>query len=168
MIIFPTFIILVTVLGAFLPLPIVLIIVGTILYFHCKFLLYAITLGIPTLILLTCWKVYSYQKVSRGVLCVLYGALPLACSVVFAMHNVGLQAALFTGFWFVSPLLFYLGFIKRSIIWASVAHSFIMHAVGSVLWLYSVPTTPGFWYGLIPLVILERLVIACAMVITYL
>lgn len=40
--------------------------------------------------------------------------------------------------------------------------TFITHAVGSILWIYTIPTTPGYWTALIPIVALERLCLAGA------
>src|SRR5437868_98622 len=43
----------------------------------------------------------------------------------------------------------------------------VIHAVGSVIWLYTTPTTVEMWLGLIPVVALERCLFALGMVVMY-
>jgi hypothetical protein len=45
---------------------------------------------------------------------------------------------------------------------SSLRITFITHAIGSVLWLYAMPSTPIFWLALIPIVALERFCLAGA------
>ena len=91
--------------------------------------------------------------------------VPLACIVAFLCHPIGQQAPLYTLFW-VLPLLAYF-FFNTTIIGQAIGSSFVAHAVGSVLWIYSLPTTPAYWYALIPVVIVERCVCIASMVLLY-
>lgn len=87
--------------------------------------------------------------------------LPLLCMALFIAHPVGFAVAPYTFYWFI-PIL--LGFVTRkSIFMHSISSTFIAHAVGSVIWLYATPMTPEFWYALIPMVAVERLVMAIGM-----
>ena len=45
--------------------------------------------------------------------------------------------------------------------------TFIAHAVGSLIWLYTVGMTSLYWNSLIPLVAIERLVFAVGMTTCY-
>jgi hypothetical protein len=45
--------------------------------------------------------------------------------------------------------------------------TFIAHAVGSTIWIYSQPTTPAFWLALIPIVALERLIYAVGITVMH-
>jgi hypothetical protein len=45
--------------------------------------------------------------------------------------------------------------------------TFIAHAVGSTIWIYTVPMTAQMWLGLMPLVAIERLCFATGMVVSY-
>ncbi len=56
---------------------------------------------------------------------------------------------------------------SKNIFLHSLTSTFIAHAVGSVIWLYATPMTPEFWYALIPVVAVERLVIASGMTLAY-
>ena len=47
----------------------------------------------------------------------------------------------------------------------ALASTFIAHAVGSVIWLYTVPMTAAAWIALIPLVACERMLYASGIVI---
>ncbi len=92
-------------------------------------------------------------------------AVPLACIVLFLVHPVGFQAAFYTLFWLI-PLGVYFMPLKGIFLHA-LASTFIAHAVGSVLWLYWIPMSPEMFAGLVPIVIVERLVFATGMTLTY-
>jgi hypothetical protein len=88
--------------------------------------------------------------------------LPLACMALFALHPVGSLAWVYSLYWLV-PVAVYLS-ATQSLFAHALACTFIQHAVGSVIYLYCVPTAPALWYSLLPLVALERLVFASGMV----
>lgn len=128
--------------------------------------LYSITLGIPTLITTLCWSV-EYQKknwanVARFILNVI---LPISCMVGFFLHPVGRSAFPYTLYWIIPVGIFATKSSAKhflSELMISLRITFITHAVGSILWLYTVPTTHHYWLALIPLVAIERLFIAGA------
>jgi len=89
--------------------------------------------------------------------------LPLICIIAFIMHPVGLGAWEYSLFWFV-PVLIYV--TKPDNLFAhALASTFVAHGVGSVLWLYTAPLTSEQWLALLPLVVVERLVVATGMII---
>lgn len=91
--------------------------------------------------------------------------LPLVCIALFLVHPTGMQAYVYSFYWFIPVGVYMLGFQG---VWAQAfASTFIIHAVGSVLWLYTVPMDATIWWGLIPVVALERLVSATGMVVAY-
>src|SRR2546430_1999084 len=49
----------------------------------------------------------------------------------------------------------------------ALGSAFIAHAVGSVIWLYTVGMTPAAWLGLIPVVFVERMLCAAGMTVAY-
>jgi hypothetical protein len=53
---------------------------------------------------------------------------------------------------------------QKNIFFTSLGSTFTAHAVGSVIWLYTIPMTAGMWLALIPIVALERLCFATGMV----
>ena len=91
--------------------------------------------------------------------------LLIGCFTAFGLHTVGSQALAYTLFWFI-PLISTL-IAHKNIFIHTVASTFTAHAVGSVLWLYSVgPVTPAAWLGLIPVVMVERLLFASGMTLS--
>lgn len=89
--------------------------------------------------------------------------LPLFCMALFIMHPIGLGAIEYSLFWLI-PVAVY--FIKTNNLFAhALASTFIAHAVGSVVWLYTFPMASEQWLSLIPVVIVERLLFAAGMVI---
>ncbi len=91
-------------------------------------------------------------------------ALPMICMLLFIAHPVGSQAALYALFWIV-PL--WAAFYSHDLFATALGSTFTAHAVGSVIWLYSMPMNADYWLMLIPAVVIERLFFACAMVIVY-
>lgn len=89
----------------------------------------------------------------------------IVCMVLFLIHPVGSGAALYSLFWLV-PVIATL-FFKENNFAIALGSTFTAHAVGSVIWLYTVPMTADQWLMLIPVVIVERLLFASGMAITY-
>jgi hypothetical protein len=91
--------------------------------------------------------------------------IPLLCMVLFIMHPTGWYAAPYTLFWLI-PLGVYLSGTVN--IYAhAFACSFIAHAIGSVIWLYTVSMPAANWYAIMIRVPFERTVMALAMVAVY-
>jgi len=89
--------------------------------------------------------------------------VPLVCMVLFIVHPVGNQAFFYSFYWFIPIVLF---FMKRETLFMqALGSTFVAHAVGSVIWLYTVPMTATMWMALIPIVALERFVFAMGMVV---
>ncbi|MFH1106274.1 MAG: hypothetical protein V1787_00085 [Candidatus Micrarchaeota archaeon] len=83
--------------------------------------------------------------------------VPVAAIALFAVHPVGQQAWFFTAFWLI-PLAAIA--LPENLLLRSLGSSFTAHAVGSVVWLYALPSTAAFWTALIPVVVMERLLFA--------
>ncbi len=82
----------------------------------------------------------------------LVAAVPLLAMVLFWMHPIGRQAWFYALYWLI-PIL---ATLKPNLISRSLGATFTAHAIGSVAFLYAVPTTPALWIGLIPIVAFER------------
>jgi len=87
--------------------------------------------------------------------------IPLLCFALFTLHPVGFWATPYALYWLVPIILFYTGY--STIFATALGSTFTAHAVGSVIWLYTMPMTVGNWYMLIPVVIAERLFYAIGM-----
>ncbi len=130
-----------------------------------------ITYGIPTLFATFSWsaswstQTHAYKKTNF----LLHVMLPTICMILFAIHPIGKHAFLYACYWFV-PMIVYA--IKRkylisNIFLTALSSTFIAHAMGSIIWLYTIPMTAQQWLGLIPIVAVERLTFASGCVIVY-
>ncbi|MEM4255127.1 MAG: hypothetical protein QXR53_02240 [Candidatus Norongarragalinales archaeon] len=86
-------------------------------------------------------------------------AIPAIAIVLFVLHPVGAQAWYFAVMFWSVPILAKF-FYADNLLAKSLGATLTAHAVGGVLWLYALPTTPAFWTGLIPIVVYERLLFA--------
>lgn len=93
---------------------------------------------------------------------VLYVGLPVSAMILFVLHPIGLQAWWYAGYWFIPMLIYF--FVQDSIYSRACAASFVAHAIGSIIWLYQGCIPAEVWMALIPVVAIERLLIAAGMV----
>ena len=91
--------------------------------------------------------------------------LPLACMALFIMHPLGAQVFVYSLYWLVPVALYFIN--ARSLFFQALGSTFVAHAVGSVIWLYTVPMTVNKFMLLMPLVLFERVAFALGMVIAY-
>ncbi len=91
--------------------------------------------------------------------------LPLACMVFFVIHPVGSQAFVYSLYWFIPVMLYF--YPHRSLLLQALGSTFTAHAVGSVIVLYTLPTTADMWFGLLSIVPFERCCFAVGMVVVY-
>ncbi len=91
--------------------------------------------------------------------------LPIVCMGLFVMHPIGVQAFVYSLYWLIPVLLYFVP--QRSLFLQALGSTFIAHAVGSVIWLYTVPMTATMWMGLMPIVLFERILFALGMVIAH-
>ena len=92
---------------------------------------------------------------------VVSAVVPLVCMGLFIIHPVGKVAWFFSLYWLI-PLL---GKIlpknwPGQLVFKSLGATFTAHAIGSVLWLYTIPMPAEAWIGLIPVVAYERFLFA--------
>lgn len=86
-----------------------------------------------------------------------------SCIVLFVAHPVGIDAWPYALYWLIPIALL---FVKGDWLWVrALQASFVAHAIGSIVWLYTHPITASVWLGLIPIVWYERLLMACGMVL---
>lgn len=98
---------------------------------------------------------FYFAKYSKGKVA---GAIvPIICMALFVAHPVGAQAWAYSLYWFVPAIALLL---PEHLFLRSLGSTFSAHAVGGIIWLYLIPTTPAFWLALIPIVAFERLLFA--------
>jgi hypothetical protein len=97
----------------------------------------------------------------------LHIALPLTCIILFITNPAGKQAAPYASYWLIPIALWTLRILNLTPTntWFATSlnalqSTFIAHAVGSIIWLYVVPMSANQWLALIPVVAIERLLIA--------
>jgi hypothetical protein len=91
--------------------------------------------------------------------------LPIACMGLFIAHPIGAQSFVYSLYWLIPVVLFFVP--QRSLFLQALGSTFIAHAVGSVIWLYTVPMTAATWTALMPLVLFERVAFALGMVVMH-
>jgi len=91
--------------------------------------------------------------------------LPIACIGLFVAHPVGAQAFVYSLYWLTPVVLYFIP--NKSLFLHALGSTFIAHAVGSVIWCYTVPMTSALWMGLMPIVLIERILFALGMVVAH-
>jgi hypothetical protein len=91
--------------------------------------------------------------------------LPILCMSLFVVHPVGAQAFVYSLYWLIPVVLYFIP--RKSLFLHALASTFVAHAVGSVIWCYTVPMTPVLWMGLLPIVFIERILFAFGMVVAH-
>lgn len=139
----------------------------TSLLFTGKFILLgsSITFGIPTLFATASMAVQT-TKSSKVLNFTLHVLLPSACMMLFTFHPIGRHASVYSWYWLI-PIGIYMT-SSRSFFLSALSSTFIAHAVGSIIWLYSVPMTAEQWLGLLPIVAIERITFTCLTSLLYL
>ncbi|MCX8196934.1 MAG: hypothetical protein N3G80_01310 [Candidatus Micrarchaeota archaeon] len=97
-----------------------------------------------------------FAKYSKGKLH--SAVVPLLCMIAFILHPVGGQAWFYSLYWLIPALVL---LVPENLFARSLGATFTAHSIGSIIWLYSFPSTPEFWIALIPIVAFERLLFAC-------
>jgi hypothetical protein len=90
--------------------------------------------------------------------------IPLACMALFWLHPVGQQAWFYALYWLI-PVFAKL-FSKR-LVARSFGATFTAHAIGSTIWLYTIPMPAEAWIALIPIVAIERTAFALGISASY-
>lgn len=84
-------------------------------------------------------------------------AVPIICILLFVIHPVGQQAWVYSLFWLIPVLGKILPKkIPGQLFFKSYGATFTAHAIGTVLWIYTIPSTPGMWITLLPITAYER------------
>lgn len=112
---------------------------------------------IPGLFAAAAWRYPSHRIIHLGI--------PALCMVLFMTHSVGLYAFPYALYWLI-PIVLYLK-QSTSLFAQALKSTFIAHAVGSIIWLYTMPMTAAAWLALIPVVAVERLTFALGMVVLH-
>jgi hypothetical protein len=96
---------------------------------------------------------YFWKSSSRGASDRLGIIVPAAAMLAFWLHPVGQQAWAYALYWAI-PII--AKFLPERLMLRSLGATLSAHAVGSVLFLYTIETAPALWFALIPVVAVER------------
>lgn len=91
-------------------------------------------------------------------------AVPVLCMALFVLHPVGSQAPWYALFWIIPIAAKFAG---SNLGMRALGTTFTAHAVGSVAFLYTIPSSPELWIGLIPVVFFERAVFTAGIAFSY-
>jgi len=128
------------------------------------------TAGFPTLAGAYCWKFLTDERYSTAHRVSMSLITPFLCIALFCCHPVGMQAFWYSFYWFI-PMVAFVMLHKTSsvsrMLLVALSSTFVTHAVGSIVYLYTIPTSPALWQMLVPVVIVERAVFAVGMTVLY-
>lgn len=163
-------------LGAFFSSPVAIVLTGLLVATKALLFCYPVTGGIPTLFATLAWSTHTHISTQKSISAHLFyflvhAALPALCMAIFMTHASVGQGYVYALYWLIPITLYFLHqFFKiNSIFTVALSSTFIAHAVGSTLWLFTaVPMKPEQWLSLIPVVALERLVTALGMTLLFL
>jgi hypothetical protein len=85
-------------------------------------------------------------------------AAPMVCMALFISTPVGSVAWVYSLYWLIPAAIALLP--RNNIFLTALASTFMTHAAGSVLFILTTPMVPAFWFGLLPIVALERCMFA--------
>ena len=92
--------------------------------------------------------------------------IPVIAIIAFIANPVGGSAWYFASLWLI-PIICYF-WQDRSLVARALGATFMAHAVGGALWVWTWNTSTAYWTGLMPIVIKERLIFAAGIAISYL
>jgi hypothetical protein len=132
-----------------------------------------VSLGLPLLAGSFAWRSFLGDNGRLGFF--INCALPLALMVLFVTHPSSSPVYMYSFYWFIPGALYVLntlGLLHRvaeplRLFLAALASTFVSHAVGSVMYLFTVPSAPELWSSLLLVVALERFLFALGISATY-
>lgn len=92
--------------------------------------------------------------------------VPILAIISFNLNPVGRSVWFYSLFWLI-PIICYF-WQDRFLLARSLGATFTAHAVGGAIWIWAFHLPKAVWIGLIPVVIVERLIFALAMAGLYL
>ncbi len=142
---------------------------------------YAPVLGIPAVIIVGISNLFLHHVFNLAAILhifpVMFGAwyfgtkkkfvnlIPLIAILGFVAHPVGREVWYYSLFWLIPIITSF--YKEKSVLTNALGATFTTHAVGGLLWIYFFNPPAPVWQGLIPIVILERLIFTFTSVTVY-
>lgn len=92
-------------------------------------------------------------------------ALPILAILIFNLSDTGREVWYYSLFWTI-PIISHFGRVQ-SLIMRSLGSTFMAHAVGGAVWIHLLNIPKAVWDSLIPVVIIERILFAIGITLTY-
>lgn len=92
--------------------------------------------------------------------------VPLVAIFLFNLNPVGRSVWYFSLFWLIPVVMYF--FQDRWVLARALGATFAAHAVGGALWVWFFHLPREVWISLIPVVIIERLLFAAGITVSYL
>lgn len=135
---------------------------------------YPITGGIPTLLAVAAWSTHS-EFIREKTIAAHLGyfltmvALPALCMALFMTHSTVGQGYVYALYWLIPIALYavHIFFRRSNVFTVALSTTFVAHAVGSTIWIFTVPMVPEQWIALMPIVALERLMTATGVTLLF-
>jgi len=108
--------------------------------------------------------VYFAVFLKKGYLAKASVAVPVACMVLFWLQPIGREAWYYALFWAI-PIIAKV--FSKKLFLRSLGATFTAHAIGSVVWVWSFPTTAQYWTNLIPITTTERVLFALGISVSF-
>jgi len=116
----------------------------------------SLTFGIPSLFASIYWN--SKSKAFKLL-------VPICCMALFALNPIGAKAFAYCMLWLI-PVAITLS-NNSTVFLTALSSTFIAHAIGSLIWLYTLPMPAQAWLNLIPVALVERVMFALGMTAIY-
>jgi hypothetical protein len=158
-------------LASFLSLPQTIGMLGALSLIKFGFGALPITLGLPTMLATLSWSTINRKSGTLYILgdAFLHLIVPTMCIALFVTHPVAGHAWPYATFWFIPMIMWALRNLAgwSGSFWIALQSTFMAHALGSIMYLFTVPMTAATWLGLIPVVVVERLTMASTSCLLY-
>jgi len=109
---------------------------------------------------------YYFARIDTKKLDAVGIGVPLACMALFVTTPAGAGAWYYSLYWLIPVAVRVFGWSKN-LVARSLGATFTAHAIGSVIFAYSIPYTAGQWAALVPITAYERLMFAAGIAISY-
>jgi len=94
--------------------------------------------------------------------------VPLVCMGLFILHPVGRVAWVYSLFWLIPVLAQILPEkVPGKLFFRSFGATFTAHAIGTIIWIYTIPITAEQWIALIPITAMERFAFGTGIAVSY-
>lgn len=91
--------------------------------------------------------------------------VPILAIISFNLNEVGRSVWYYSLFWTI-PLVVYPA-VKKSLVARALASTFVAHSVGGAIWIWAFNLPASVWQGLVPVVALERSMMALGICASY-